>query len=325
MKAILLKGPGGPKQMYIGEYETPQPGPQEILVKVTASALNRADTMQREGRYPPPPGASPIMGLEMSGTVAAKGDSVNKWEIGDKVCGLLAGGGYAEYACIHQDLALSVPENLSLEAAAGIPEVFMTAYQALFFLGELAEGETVLLHAGASGVGTAAIQMAKAKGASVWATASAAKHEFCLELGADKMIDYRSEDFAQIIRDQHPQKGVHLIVDPICGDYFPKNLDSLLVDGKVVVLAFMGGMTGEINFAKVLIKRLRVQGSTLRARSLDYKVKLSQALQKSFWPDFATGKIKPVIDSVFDWQEVQEAHRYMEANKNIGKIILKLS
>ena len=324
MKAIQFDKPGGPEGLYIGEFPTPEPAEHEILVKVAATALNRADTMQREGRYPPPPGASPIMGLEMAGTVVGMGSKASRWQAGDQVCGLLPGGGYAEYVVIHEDLAMPVPENMEMEMAAGLPEVFMTAYQAMFWLGELKEGETVLLHAGASGVGTAAIQMAKSKGAKVWVTASAGKHEACLKLGADQCIDYKAEDFATFIQKEHPQKGVNLIVDPIGGAYFPKNLDVMLPDGKLVVLAFMGGMISEINLAKILIKRLRVQGSTLRARDLAYKIGLAQDLQKDFGGAFSSGEIKPVIDSTYDWTDVQEAHRYIEANKNIGKIILKI-
>ncbi|MEM8890850.1 MAG: NAD(P)H-quinone oxidoreductase [Bacteroidota bacterium] len=325
MKAIQIDKPGGPEGLYIGEFPRPEPAAHEILVKVAATALNRADTMQREGRYPPPPGASPIMGLEMAGTVVGMGSQASRWKEGDQVCGLLPGGGYAEYVVIHEDVAMPVTENMELEMAAGLPEVFMTAYQAMFWLGELKEGETVLLHAGASGVGTAGIQMAKAKGAHVWVTASAGKHEACLSLGADKCIDYKAEDFSAFIQKEHPQKGVNLIVDPIGGAYFPKNLDVMLPDGKLVVLAFMGGMISEINLAKILIKRLRVQGSTLRARDLAYKIRLAQDLQKDFGAAFSSGEIKPVIDSLYDWSDVQEAHRYIEANKNIGKIILKIN
>lgn len=324
MKAILIDKPGGPEGLYIGEFPRPEPASHEILVKVAATALNRADTMQREGRYPPPPGASPIMGLEMSGTVVGMGAQASRWEEGDQVCGLLPGGGYAEYVVIHEDLAIPVPENMDMPTAAGLPEVFMTAYQAMFWLGELETEQTVLLHAGASGVGTAAIQMAKAKGAKVWVTASAGKHDACRSLGADQCIDYKAQDFAAFIQKEHPQQGVNLIVDPIGGAYFPKNLDVMLPDGKLVVLAFMGGMLSEINLAKVLIKRLRVQGSTLRARDINYKIALAQDLQKDFASAFSSGEIKPVIDSTYDWTDVQEAHRYIEANKNIGKIILKL-
>ena len=324
MKAILLDKPGGPENMYMGEWETPTPKPNEILVKVSATALNRADTMQRKGNYPPPPGASPLMGLEMSGEVVARGSAASKWKNGDQVCGLLPGGGYAEYVVIHEDLAMSVPSKLSLVEAAGIPEVFMTAFQAMFWLGKLEKGQSVLLHAGASGVGTAAIQMAKAVGAQAWVTASLKKHKICLKLGADRAIDYRREDFQEQIVNTHPSKGVNLIVDPISGSYFPKNLEVLLPDGKLVILAFMGGMKSEINFVKVMVKRLNIMGSTLRARDLPYKIALSKDLQDKFWPKFEEGSIKPVIDRVFDWSEVQNAHRYMEANKNIGKVILRV-
>jgi len=325
MKAILIDQPGGVENMYLGEWTTPKPGPHEILVKVVATALNRADTMQRQGKYPPPPGTSPLMGLGMTGTVADMGANVSRWKKGDEICGLLAGGGYAEYAVIHEDLAMPVPANISLLQASAIPEVFMTAFQALFWLGGLKPGQQVLLHAGASGVGTAAIQLARETEAQVWATASATKHQICLDLGAERVIDYKTESFRQVIKEQHHKKGIDLIIDPIGAPYLPDNLEVLLPDGKLVILAFMGGMISEINLAQVLVKRLHILGTTLRARSLEYKIALCRDLQARFWAKFADASIQPVIDCEFDWTEVQQAHRYMEANKNVGKIVLKVS
>ena len=326
MKAVLVTSPGAAENLVIGEFEKPEPKPHEILVKVAATALNRADILQREGKYPPPKGASPILGLEMSGEVVALGKSVTKWKAGDQVFGLLPGGGYAEYAVIHQDMAMPLPANVSLTAAAAIPEVFLTAYQALFWLGKLQKGEMVLIHAGGSGVGTAAIQLAKAYEASVIITASAGKHQICLDLGADEAIDYQTQDFKEKVREYTDEKGVNVIVDFVAAPYFHQNIDSLATDGRLVLLATLGGGKVEnFDLRKVLSKRLQIIGSTLRARSLEYQIALTEAFSAFAMPGFQQGEIKPIIDKVFDWKEVQEAHRYMEANKNTGKIVLKIS
>lgn len=326
MQAIQLHQFGNPDNFYIGEYEMPEPTAHQIQVKVASTALNRADTLQRMGKYPPPKGASPILGLEMSGTVSKVGSEVSKWKIGDEVCALLSGGGYAEYVVIDQNLAASIPSNLTLQQAAAIPEVFLTAYQALDWLAELKEGESILIHAGASGVGTAAIQIAREKGAKVYVTASKGKHDTCLQLGATKAIDYKSENFEEIILKETEGRGVDVVLDFLAAPYFQKNLNCLAVDGRMVMLALMGGIKVEnLNLVPILRKRLKIMGSTLRSRTLDYKTKLTS----DFW-DFAAerfkdGRMKAVIDSAFDWSEVAEAHRYMEANRNKGKIVLKVS
>lgn len=325
MKAILLKEFGPPENLYIGEYSTPKPTSNEILVKVAATALNRADTMQRKGNYPPPPGASPILGLEMAGEIVGLGSAVTTWEIGDKVCGLLSGGGYAEYAVIHEDLAIPIPKDWTYEKAAAIPEVFLTAFQALSWLAQLKKGERLLIHAGASGVGTAATQLAKAIGVSVMVTASAGKHELCKSLGVEKAIDYKNEDFEKVVMDYTDGKGVDVIVDFIAAPYFQKNLNLLSTDGRLVMLSLIGGVKTEANLIPILRKRLKIMGSTLRARSLEYKRDLTKDLWHFAGPLFETQQLKPVIDSVYDWNEVAEAHRYMEANKNQGKIILKIN
>lgn len=326
MKAILLKGFGAPEQMYIGDTEKPQAKAHEILVKVHATALNRADTLQRKGFYPPPPGASTIMGLEMAGEVAEIGSAVERWKVGDKVCGLLAGGGYAAYATIDERVALPIPEGLDMIEAAAIPEVFLTAFQALKWLAKLQKDENVLIHAGASGVGTAAIQLAKLMGAhKIYATASAGKHQTCLDLGADQVIDYKTQDFEKEILTLTDGKGVDVIVDFVAASYFQQNINSLGMDGRMVILAFLGGMTvSELNMANILRKRLHIMGSTLRARTLDYKINLSKDLQEFAWSHFETGALKPVVDSVWDWSDIAKAHSYMEANKNTGKMILKI-
>ncbi|MGB0932256.1 MAG: NAD(P)H-quinone oxidoreductase [Chitinophagales bacterium] len=325
MKAIQLYQFGSPEHFYIGEYETPEPKPSEIQVKVAATALNRADTLQRMGKYPPPKGASPILGLEMSGTVSKVGSEVSKWKVGDKVCALLSGGGYAEYVVIDQNLAAPIPSNLTLQQAAAIPEVFLTAYQALDWLAELKGGESILIHAGASGVGTAAIQIAREKGATVYVTASKGKHETCLQLGATKAIDYRSENFEEVILQETEGRGVDVVLDFLAAPYFQKNLNCLAVDGRMVMLALMGGIQVEnLNLVPILRKRLKIMGSTLRSRNLDYKTKLTTDFWSFAYNRFEDGGMKPVIDSVFDWSEVADAHRYMEANRNKGKIVLKM-
>ncbi|MEM6317645.1 MAG: NAD(P)H-quinone oxidoreductase [Bacteroidota bacterium] len=326
MKAIQLKAFGGPENLFIGDWEKPVPKPHEVLVKVRATALNRADTMQRKGQYPPPKGESEILGLEIAGDIVALGSEVNEWAIGDRVCGLLASGGYAEYATVPVGQLLPIPKDMDYESAAGIPEVFLTAFQALSWIGQLKAEENCLIHAGASGVGTAAIQLAKAMGATVFVTASKQKHTTCLQLGATKAIDYKTENFQEKILDYTEGKGVDVLIDFIGAPYFQQNLGSMNHDGRIILLAFMGGYKiPELNILPLLFKRIRIFGSTLRARSLTYKKELTEALQKFAWPYFENGDFRPVIDSIYDWTEVAEAHRYMEANKNIGKIILKVS
>lgn len=325
MKAIQLKAFGGPEQMYIGPYEKPAPSPGEILVKVAATALNRADTLQRMGKYPPPEGESEIMGLEMAGTVAACGSAVTRWQVGDQVCGLLGGGGYAEYATIPEGMALPWPQGFDAEQVAAVPEVFLTAFQALRWLARLQEGERILVHAGASGVGTAAIQLARAMKAEVAATASAGKHDLCRKLGATLAIDYKTESFAERIAAHTEGHGVDVIIDFIGGPYFQHNLKALAVEGRLVILAFLGGVKpGEVNLGPILRKRLQIIGSTLRARDLDYKTRLSQDLQRFAWPLFEKGVMQPVVDRVYDWSQVADAHRYMESNQSQGKIVLKV-
>jgi tumor protein p53-inducible protein 3 len=326
MKAILLHQFGAPEQMSIGEWETPVPNANEILVKVKATAVNRADTLQRKGGYPAPKGASPILGLEMAGEVVGLGQAVTRWQIGDKVCALLAGGGYAEYVVIHEALALPIPKNLTFEAAAAIPEVFLTAFQALHWLGELKEKEKVLIHAGASGVGTAAIQLAQLKNAEIFVTASKGKHEICQSLGAHHTIDYQTANFETVIHDLTNGQGVDVIVDFLAAPYFQQNINSMALDGRMIMLALMGGLKVEnVNLMNILGKRIHIKGSTLRARTLDYKIKLTQDFQHTCWHHFETGTLKPIIDSVLDWTEVAAAHHYMEANKNAGKIVLRVN
>ncbi len=325
MKAILLKAFGSADQLYIGEYATPSPTAQEILVKVHATALNRADLLQRQGKYAPPPGESDILGLEMAGEVVETGAGVSRWQIGDRVCGLLGGGGYAEYVTIHEDLAMPIPVSLTFEQAAAIPEVFLTAFQALYWLAKLQKGESLLIHAGASGVGTAAIQLAKQADAAIFVTASASKQDFCLQLGAHHAIDYKKENFETVILEKANGKGVNVVLDFIGAPYFQQNLNILQEDGRLVLLAMMGGTKlEEVQLGNILRKRLHILGSTLRARPLEYKIQLTRDFRLFAWESLENGAIQPVIDKVFDWNEAAEAHRYMESNQSKGKIVMKV-
>ena len=326
MRVIIFDEFGGPEVLKLGKFEMPIPAGKEVLVKVEATALNRADTLQRMGKYPPPDGASPILGLEIAGIVYEIGSEVKKWKPGDRVFGLIPGGGYAEYAVINEDMVMPVPENLSTIEAAAIPEVFLTAFQALAWYGKLKAGESILIHAGGSGVGTAAIQLAKETKADVFVTASRTKHNICLELGAEKTIDYRTEEFDKKIFEFTNDQGVDVIIDFIAGTYFKKNIDLLRTDGRLIILATLGGgSTEKIDLRKILYKRLTVIGSTLRSRSLEYQINLTKDFKEKMLPKFSTGKIKPIIDSIYDWKDVSNAHRYMEENKNTGKIVLKVS
>lgn len=311
--------------MSLSSVTDPLPKEEEILVEVHATALNRADILQRQGKYPPPKGSSSVLGLEMAGVVVATGKNVKKWQPGDPVFGLLPGGGYATLAVIHQDMAMRIPVGLSMIEAAAIPEVFLTAYQALFWLAKIQNKEKVLIHAGASGVGTAAIQLAKTKQAMVLATASASKHHICLSLGADQVFDYIQGPFTPWIMQHTEDKGVDIIVDFIGGHYFSENITCLQMDGRMVQLATMGDTkVSDFNLGLLLRKRLAIMGSTLRNRSLGYQIGLTRAFEAYTLAWFENKTLVPVIGKVFAFEEVQEAHRYMEANKNAGKIVLKV-
>lgn len=326
MKAIIVNKPGGVDQLKLGEYPKPVCGENEILVQVKATALNRADILQREGKYPPPVGASPILGLEISGIVEQVGSRVFKWKASDRVFGMLPGGDYAEYAVIHEDMAMEIPASLSFEEAAAIPEAFLTAFQALVWLGELKGAEFVLIHAGASGVGTASIQLAREIGAKIIVTASKEKHKICRELGADLTIDYKTQNFKEEVLKFTNNYGADVIIDFIGGSYFRDNIESLTRDGRLVLLATLsGGKVNEFDMRQILTKRLKIIGSTLRSRSLDYRIKLTKEFKEFAYDKIKRGIIKPVIDEVFDWKNVERAHKKMEENKNIGKIVLKIS
>ena len=323
MKAILLKQYGGPEELYLGEVPNPELGEHEVLVQIHATALNRADVMQRQGKYPPPPGTTDILGLEMAGKVIAIGSHESRWNPGDKVCGLLSGGGYAQQVASHEMMLMPIPWGLSYTEAAAIPEVFLTAYQALSWLAKLQRGETICIHAGASGVGTAAIQLAKQIGAKVIVTASQQKHALCKSLGADYTIDYKNEDFQSRIMEYTDGVGVDVLIDFIAAPYFQKNLNSMALDGRMVMLSLMGGVKVEdVNLVNILRKRIHIMGSTLRSRNLHYKIQLTTHFTESYLGFFEERKLKPIIDRVYGWTEVSEAHAYMESNQNKGKIVL---
>ena len=324
MLAVQIKQPGSADELFIAPYPTPKPAAGEIRIRVHATALNRADILQREGKYPPPEGASLIMGLEVAGEVESVGEGVTRWQIGDKVFGLLPGGGYAEFAVMHQDMAMPVPNGWEYTQAAAVPEVFLTAFQVLDWVGKLKATETVLLHAGASGVGTAAIQLAQLMGAEVLVTASSGKHGLCLELGAKHAIDYRKGPFLEELMEQTNGKGVNLIVDPVGGDYFDQNIQALRPDGRLVMLAAMAGGQATANIGPIVFKRLQILGTTLRSRSRDYQVKLTKEFADFAYESLENRTLRPVVDEVFSWHDVAKAHRYMEANLSAGKVVLQM-
>lgn len=325
MKAILVAESSN--QLYIGDAVKPIIGENELLIKVKATALNRADLLQKRGLYPPPKGASPILGLEVSGIVDTIGTNVHGFKKGDRICALLPGGGYAEYAAIPAEMAIPIPDNITFEEAAGIPEVFLTAYLNLCWLGNLKQGETVLIHAGASGVGTAAIQLAREIGAKVIVTAGAEeKRNLCLSLGAHHAIDYKAGPFAPKVKDVTAELGVNLILDFIGGPYWDQNIDCLATDGKLVLIGTMGGSNiNEVDLGKLLFKRLHVIGTALRSQPIEKKIQLTKDFINFTFEKLASGQIKPIIDSVWTWEQANEAHEHMEQNKNAGKIIMRVT
>lgn len=325
MKAILQTVFGNSDTLYIGDIDRPVIKPNEVLIEVHYSGLNRADILQREGKYPPPKGESTILGLEASGLIVDIGEDVVGFEIGDRVMALLAGGGQAEYVSVDSNLVWKVPAELTLEQASAIPEVFLTAYQALFFEGKTETNSTVLIHAGASGVGTAAIQLAKFKSCTVVTNSSQSKQNICKSLGADLTINYQKQDFTEEVNKFTDGKGVDIILDFIGAPYFEQNLQCLSIDGTLMMISVMGGVKMDnLNLYPILTKRLSIKGTTLRSRTIEYKHKLINAFLDDFLTVLTTGKIFPVIDSVFSWVDIKEAHNHMESNLNKGKIVLKI-
>jgi putative PIG3 family NAD(P)H quinone oxidoreductase len=301
-------------------------GPEEVLVAVKASAVNRADLSQARGAYPPPPGVTDILGLEMAGEIVEMGDKVRGWRIGDRVCALLAGGGYAERAAVHQDMLIRVPDDWTFAQAAAIPEVWLTAFVNLFIEGGLQAGETVLIHAGGSGVGTAAIQLAREAGATSFTTAGAeSKLETCRELGAALAVNYKEEDFLERVKEVTDGEGVDLILDPVGANYLEQNLMALKPNGRLVQIGLLSGAKAEMNLGLILGKSLKVIGSRLRPRSLEEKISITSQFQSRFWSLMESGTIKPVIDTVFPMPEAQAAHQFVRENRNTGKVILSLT
>jgi len=325
MKAIVKTSNGGPEVLKLSEVETPKPKSTQLLVNVKSTALNRADTLQRKGLYPPPMGESEILGLELSGVVEEKGVAVTGFELGDRVFGLVSGGAYAEYAIIDYRMAMHIPEDWSFEKAAAVPEVFFTANETLFKLGCLSSDESVLIHAGGSGVGTAGIQMANNVGAKVFITAgSNQKIEKAKMLGCTEGINYKTHDFAESIKNLTEGKGVDVVQDFIGQPYLEKNCSILKPNGRLLIVGLMGGTKAEIDLGLILRKRLQILGSIMRPLTLKEKISITQRFVDRWLPLLKTGVINPVIDTIMPLEKADEAHRHMESNGNFGKIILRI-
>ncbi|XP_023543706.1 quinone oxidoreductase PIG3 [Cucurbita pepo subsp. pepo] len=323
MKAIVISEPGEAEVLQLQEVEDPIIKDDEVLIKVEATALNRADTLQRKGLYPPPKGASPYLGLECSGIVEAVGKNVSRWKIGDQVCALLSGGGYAEKVAVPAGQVLPIPPGVSLKDAASIPEVACTVWSTVFMTSRLSRGETLLVHGGSSGIGTFAIQIAKYQGARVFVTAgSEDKLAVCKDLGADVCINYKTEDFVARVKEETNGKGVDVILDSIGAPYFQRNLESLNLDGRLFIIGTMGGAVTQLDFRSLFAKRLTVQAAGLRNRSLENKAVIVSEVEKIVWPAIAAGKVKPVIFKYLPLSAAAEAHKLMESSKHIGKILL---
>jgi NADPH2:quinone reductase len=325
MTVIEIAAAGGPEQLRIATRPLPRCGPGEVLVRVAAAGVNRPDIMQRQGRYPPPPGASDLPGLEIAGEIAALGPEVSGLSLGDRVLALLPGGGYAAYALAAAPLCLPVPDGLTMIEAAAIPETYFTVWANLFERGACKAGDTVLIHGGSSGIGTTAIQLASAWGARVYATAgSAQKVRACEQLGALRGIDYHNEDFVDVIRTQTAGKGADLILDMVAGSYVARNLEAAAMEGRIVVISLLGGSRADINMSLIMTKRLTLTGSTLRTRSVAQKAAIAAAVRQHVWPLLADGRAKPVIYASFPLAQAGAAHELMESSKHIGKIVLTM-
>ncbi len=327
MRHVATTGPGGPEVLTIASSPLPQPGRGDVLIQVAAAGVNRPDVLQRKGAYPPPPGASPLLGLEVAGRVVAVGEDCGGWNVGDAVCGLANGGGYAEYCVIPGRQCLPVPNGFDFTQAAALPETFFTVWGNVFLpeRGNLKSGETFLVHGGGSGIGTTAIQLAAALGAKVFTTAgSDEKCAACLKLGASAAINYRTQDFAAEIKQLTEGKGVDVILDMVGGETAQRNIASLAREGRLVFIAFLQGSKVQIDLSPILMKRLRVTGSTLRAQSPEQKAALAAGLRQTVWPLLDAGRIKPVVHATFPMQDVAKAHELMESNAHIGKIVLNV-
>lgn len=326
MRFIDLPTPGAPDAMVVAQGPLPVPKPGDILIRVEAAGVNRPDIAQRQGSYPPPPGASPILGLEVAGEVVAVDSQAKGFAIGDKVCALANGGGYAEYAAVPAAQALPWPKGYDALRAAALPETFFTVWANLFMMAGLKAGETVLIHGGSSGIGTTAIQLAKAIGAEVFTTVgNEEKAEACRKLGATRAISYKSEDFAAVVKAEAPGSGVDVVLDMIGAAYFDRNLGCLNRDGRLSIIAFLGGAVVEkANLTPIMVKRLKVMGSTMRPRTAAEKSEIANELREKVWPLIEAGTVAPIVNKVFDFGAVVEAHRLMESSDHIGKIVLKV-
>jgi putative PIG3 family NAD(P)H quinone oxidoreductase len=325
MKVVEIVAPGGPEQLKPAVRPIPQPAEGEVLVRVEAAGVNRPDVMQRQGRYPPPPGASDLPGMEIAGEIVALGPKVSGVAIGDKITSLLPGGGYANYAVAAAPMCMPIPAGLSMVEAAAIPETFLTVWTNLFERGGCKSGDIVLIHGGTSGIGTTAIQLAKVWGARVYATAgSEKKARACESLGAIRGIDYKTEDFVEVMRAETKCHGVDITLDMVAGSYVQRNLEIAAVEGRVVTISLLGGSRAEINMGMVLIKRATLTGSTLRSRTVAQKAAVADAVRKNVWPLLESGKVRPVIFATFPLAEASEAHRLMESSNHIGKIVLTI-
>ncbi len=325
MKAIVFDNPGAEDVLKLGEVAAPAAGPEDLRIRVRATAVNRADLLQRQGLYPPPAGASDIIGLECAGEVAEVGSAVKGWKVGDRAMALLAGGGYAEEAVVHHGSAIHVPASMSFEEAGAFPEVFLTAFSNLFLLGEIKAGGAALVQGGGSGVGTAAITLLKEAGNKVIVTAgSKEKCQACLDHGADVAINYRDGDFAPAVREATAGRGVDVVLDHVGGSYFASNIDCLGVEGRLVIIGLLGGVKAEINLALLLTRRLRVIGSTLRTRAARDKAEIVSKFMARFGSALGPGRLKPVVHCVLGLEEAAEAHRLVQSSAHFGKVVLRV-
>jgi putative PIG3 family NAD(P)H quinone oxidoreductase len=325
MKAIEIITHAPDNSLALADFPIPSPAENQVLIKVAAAGVNRPDLMQRQGLYPPPAGASPILGLEVAGTIVETGAKVMPFKTGDQVCALLTGGGYAEYCLADAGCCLPIPKGLNFVQAAVLPETFFTVWSNIFERGHLQANESLLVHGGGSGIGTTAILLAKAFGHQIYVTAgNEEKCKRCLELNADAAINYKQQDFVEVINSLTDNKGVDLILDMIGGDYFPRNLKALAVEGRLVQIAIQNGAKSEINLWSLMQKRLTVTGSTLRGRDVAFKSHIARQLQEKVWPLLESGRITPIIDSVFSLAEAGKAHARMICNQHFGKIILEI-
>ncbi|MEP3436748.1 MAG: NAD(P)H-quinone oxidoreductase [Hoeflea sp.] len=326
MRAIEIRKPGGPEVLALTTRQQPVPKQSELLIKVFAAGINRPDCLQRQGAYPPPPGASDIPGLEVAGEVSAVGAAVKRFKPGDRVCALVAGGGYAEFCCVDETNALPALGSLTMTEAAAIPETFFTVWHNVFQRGALKQGETFLVHGGTSGIGTTAIQLAKAFGARVLATAgSEAKCAAMRDLGADLAIDYRQSDFVEAVKQATDGKGADLILDMVGGDYINRNYQAAAIEGRIVQIAFLRGRKAEVDFSLLMMKRLTHTGSTLRARDIAFKARIADELRQHVWPLLNERQVLPVMDSIFPMDQASAAHQRMEDGDHIGKIVLDMT